>query len=150
MEAIENARTVLKAHPVTGTGLAAYGTEILVNIINESGGLPLRNGRDGAVYDKADNISGETLTEQYLIRNKGCFGCCIGCGRVVDIPSGPFKSRGEGPEYEGGMVLWSGLRHRRSGGGLPKQTLSAMNTDSTPSRWERPSPAPWSSSRQVI
>lgn len=104
MAAMENARNVLKAHPVTGQGLAAYGTEILVNIINETGGLPLRNGRDGAVYADADNISGETLAEKYLVRNKGCFGCCIGCGRVVRIPDGPFKSFGEGPEYEAG---WS-------------------------------------------
>ncbi len=104
MEAMTNARNVLKAHPVTGTGLAAYGTEILVNIINESGALPLRNGRDGSVYADADNISGETLAEKYLVRNKGCFGCCIGCGRVVRIPDGPFKSFGEGPEYEAG---WS-------------------------------------------
>lgn len=104
MDAIINARNVLKAHPVTGEGLAAYGTEILVNIINESGALPLRNGRDGAVYADADNISGETLADKYLVRNKGCFGCCIGCGRVVRIPDGPFKSFGEGPEYEAG---WS-------------------------------------------
>ncbi len=104
MEAITNARTTLKAHPVTGNGLAAYGTEILVNIINESGALPLRNGRDGSVYANADNISGETLADKYLVRNKGCFGCCIGCGRVVRIPDGPFKSFGEGPEYEAG---WS-------------------------------------------
>ena len=104
MAAIENARNVLKAHPVTGEGLAAYGTEILVNIINESGALPLRNGRDGSVFADADNISGESLTNKYLVRNKGCFGCCIGCGRVVRIPDGPFKSFGEGPEYEAG---WS-------------------------------------------
>lgn len=104
MEAITNARATLKAHPVTGNGLAAYGTEILVNIINESGALPLRNGRDGSVYANADNISGETLADKYLVRNKGCFGCCIGCGRVVRIPDGPFKSFGEGPEYEAG---WS-------------------------------------------
>lgn len=104
MDAITNARKMLKAHPVTGEGLGAYGTEILVNIINESGALPLRNGRDGSVFADADNISGETLAEKYLVRNKGCFGCCIGCGRVVDIPDGPFKSRGEGPEYEAG---WS-------------------------------------------
>ena len=54
MDAIENARKVLKAHPVTGEGLGAYGTEILVNIINESGALPLRNGRDGSLYADAD------------------------------------------------------------------------------------------------
>ena len=105
MEAMEKSRTMLKEHPVTGAGLGAYGTEILVNIINESGGLPVRNGRDGSVYDKAENISGEALADKYLIRNKGCFGCCIGCGRVVDVPNGPFKSRGEGPEYEAGWSL---------------------------------------------
>lgn len=105
MTAMADARKTLKEHPVTGTGLGAYGTEILVNIINESGALPLRNGRDGSYFDKAENISGEALAEKYLIRNKGCFGCCIGCGRVVDIPDGPFKSRGEGPEYEAGWAF---------------------------------------------
>ena len=47
-----DARDKLKAHPVTGAGLSAYGTQILVNIVNASGGLPLCNGRDGAVFDQ--------------------------------------------------------------------------------------------------
>ncbi len=103
-KAATDARATLKAHPVTGAGLSSYGTEILVNIINASGALPVNNGRDGSVYPQADDISGETLTAKYLLRNKGCFGCSIGCGRVTDINEGPFKSKGEGPEYEAG---WS-------------------------------------------
>lgn len=103
-EACKDARIKLKEHPVTGSGLPTYGTEILVNIINSVGGLPVNNGRDGSYYDKAENISGEFLTENYLLKNKGCFGCNIGCGRVVRIPDGPYKSFGEGPEYEAG---WS-------------------------------------------
>ena len=103
-QACMDARDKLKAHPVTGAGLSAYGTQILVNIVNASGGLPLCNGRDGAVFDQADDISGETLAAKYLLRNKGCFGCSIGCGRAVEIKEGPFKSKGEGPEYEAG---WS-------------------------------------------
>ena len=99
-----DARATLKAHPVTGAGLSAYGTQILVNIINASGAMPKNNGRDGSVFADADDISGETLTAKYLLRNKGCFGCSIGCGRVTDIKEGPFKSKGEGPEYEAG---WS-------------------------------------------
>lgn len=102
--AVTKTRTMLKEHPVTGTGLGAYGTEILVNIINEAGGLPLNNARDGAYFKQADDISGETLADKYLVRKKGCFACCIGCGRVTRIPDGPFKSFGEGPEYEAG---WS-------------------------------------------
>ena len=99
-----DARAQLAAHPVTGTGLGQLGTMILVNIVNSVGGLPVNNGRDGALFPQADDISGETLAARHLIRNKGCFGCSIGCGRLVDIASGAFKSRGEGPEYEAG---WS-------------------------------------------
>ena len=104
MAALSDARAKLKAHPVSGAGLAALGTQVLVNIINESGALPTRNWRDGSYFDKADDTGGETLAKTYLVKNKGCFGCSIACGRVTNIPDGPFKSFGEGPEYEAG---WS-------------------------------------------
>lgn len=105
LAACTDARQKLKDHPVTGGGLGAYGTEILVNIVNSSGGLPLRNWRDGAYYEDADDISGETLAEKYLVRNKGCFGCSMACGRVTKIKEGPFKSAGEGPEYEAAWAM---------------------------------------------
>jgi len=99
MEACADARAKLKAHPVSGAGLAAYGTNVLVNIINAAGALPTRNWQK-SVFDEADATGGETLADKYLVKNKGCFGCSIGCGRVTRIPDGPFKSFGEGPEYE--------------------------------------------------
>lgn len=101
------ARATLKDHPVTGAGLSAYGTMILVNIVNGVGGLPVNNGRDGSCFPQADDISGETLAAKHLLRNKGCFGCSIGCGRLVEIQSGEFKSKGEGPEYEAGWSFGS-------------------------------------------
>ena len=104
MDAVTNARAILKAHPVGGTGLAALGTQVLVNIVNESGALPTRNWRDGAVFEEADATGGESLAAKYLIKNKGCFGCSIDCGRVTRVPDGPFKSCGEGPEYETGWA----------------------------------------------
>ncbi|MCK9217845.1 MAG: aldehyde ferredoxin oxidoreductase family protein [Firmicutes bacterium] len=100
----KSSRKSLKDHPVTGTGLPTYGTQILINILNESGGLPTRNWRDGGIFEHAEETSGETLTEKYLVKNKGCFGCNIGCGRITKISDGKFKSFGEGPEYEAG---WS-------------------------------------------
>lgn len=103
-DACVDARKKLKANPVTGGGLPAYGTQILVNILNQSGGLPTRNWKDGGVFENAEDTSGEALSEKYLVRNKGCFGCSIGCGRITKIPGGKFKSFGEGPEYEAG---WS-------------------------------------------
>lgn len=105
MEASTDARTKLKEHPVTGGGLPTYGTQILINILNQSGALPTRNWRDGGIFEEAEGISGETLAEKYLVRNKGCFGCNIGCGRITRIPEGKFKSFGEGPEYEAGWAL---------------------------------------------
>jgi aldehyde:ferredoxin oxidoreductase len=104
MKAVTDARAKLKAHPVTSGGLPTYGTEILVNIINESGALPLHNWRDGAVFDRADDTSGEALVKNYLVKNKGCFGCSIGCGRVTRVHEGPYKMSGEGPEYEAGWA----------------------------------------------
>ena len=104
LEAAADARAKIKAHPVGGTGLPVYGTDVLVNIINASGALPTRNWRDGGEFAEADDTGGESLAKKYLIRNKGCFACCIGCGRLTRIPDGPYKSQGEGPEYE---AAWS-------------------------------------------
>lgn len=109
IEAAKDARRKLHEHPVTGEGLGAYGTNILVNILNEHGGLPVKNFSEAAVFPNAEKISGEYQAEKYLVRNKGCFGCCIGCGRVTDIPKGPFKSAGEGPEYEATWTFGSNL-----------------------------------------
>lgn len=109
LEAAKDARQKLKEHPVTGEGLAAYGTNILINILNEHGGLPVKNFSEAAVFPNAEKISGEYQAEKYLVRNKGCFGCSIGCGRVTDIPKGPFKSAGEGPEYEATWTFGSNL-----------------------------------------
>ncbi|HEY3364088.1 MAG TPA: aldehyde ferredoxin oxidoreductase family protein [Symbiobacteriaceae bacterium] len=97
-------RTQLAEHGVTGQGLPTYGTMVLVNILNSVGGFPVNNFRDSGTWSKAEQISGEALKDQYLVRNKGCFGCNIDCGRVTKIPSGPYAGMGEGPEYEAG---WS-------------------------------------------
>ena len=102
---VAKARTMLKEHTVTGNGLGTFGTEILVNIVNEVGGLPLRNGRDGSYWEQADDTSGERLNETHLVKNQGCFGCSIACGRVTKIEGkGNLDGFGEGPEYEAG---WS-------------------------------------------
>jgi aldehyde:ferredoxin oxidoreductase len=103
MAACWDARQKLINDPVAGTGLGAYGTEVLVNIINESGALPFHNWRDGSYDPNADNYSGEALTATYLVKKKACFGCTISCGRVTRV-TGKYESFGEGPEYEAG---WS-------------------------------------------
>lgn len=94
---------MLRQNPVTGEGLGALGTPVLVNIINQAGSLPTRNSQTGT-FEGAEAISGEKLASTYLKRNKGCMGCFIGCGRVTKLSGARFSGDGEGPEYE---TLWS-------------------------------------------
>ncbi|MGM0603813.1 MAG: aldehyde ferredoxin oxidoreductase family protein [Bacillota bacterium] len=103
METAFEVKKKINEQGLTGEGLAALGTASLVNVINEHGNLPTRNFRE-SVFENADKVSGETLAEDLLIKNKACFGCAIACGRVTEVPSGKYKGKGEGPEYE---TLWA-------------------------------------------
>ncbi|MGZ3613839.1 MAG: aldehyde ferredoxin oxidoreductase family protein [Thermodesulfobacteriota bacterium] len=94
----------VKANPVTSSGLPSYGTCVLVNIINASGILPTRNFSEG-VFEGAEKISGETLAEDILVRNRACFSCPIACGRVVKVTNPKYECFGEGPEYESDWAM---------------------------------------------
>ena len=102
-EAVLAAMAKIKANDVTHGGLPAYGTGVLVNIINAHGGLPTRNFQTG-VFPGAEKISGEALAANYLVRKKGCLACPVACGRATLVPGGPYAGHGEGPEYE---AQWS-------------------------------------------
>ena len=91
---------ILRDDPVAGGGLPSYGSAVLVNIINESGVLPVRNFQK-SYTDNADLISGETMTEKHLVKKQACFRCPIACGRVVKLADGSVVG---GPEYE---TVWS-------------------------------------------
>ncbi|HVO23842.1 MAG TPA: aldehyde ferredoxin oxidoreductase family protein [Candidatus Margulisiibacteriota bacterium] len=106
----------LKESAVTAEGLPVYGTAVLVNVINEHGAMPTRNHLE-TVFEKAEDMSGETLTDTRLVANKACFACTIACGRVTMLPgeaSNKFsvstsprnwKIAGEGPEYENAWAM---------------------------------------------
>jgi aldehyde:ferredoxin oxidoreductase len=97
-------RTFAKAlmdHPVTET-LATYGTNVLINVINEAGGLPTKNFTLGQ-FDGHDKISGETMHD--IIQERGgkpkhnCHaGCVIQCSQIYNDKDKNFKTAGF--EYE--------------------------------------------------
>ena len=101
--AMLKARDMIRNHPVGGGGLKKFGTDVLINILNESGGLPTRNFREG-VFPTADNVGGESLTKKILTRPRGCFSCIISCGRATRVTNPKYAGMGEGPEYE---TAWS-------------------------------------------
>jgi aldehyde:ferredoxin oxidoreductase len=89
----------IKENGVTGSGLPTYGTAVLVNILNEIGCHPTNNFQK-SVFEQAEDISGEEMTENYLTKKQACYRCPIACGRQVKMGD---KKVG-GPEYE---TLWS-------------------------------------------
>ncbi len=93
-------------HPVCGSALGAYGTNVLVNIVNEVGGLPTKNFRTGQ-YDQHDMISGEKMSELIEARGgkvkHGCHaGCVMQCSQVYVDKEGNYVTSGF--EYE---TIWA-------------------------------------------
>ena len=85
----------LQSHPMTGISLPKYGSAGLVTKANATCSLPTRNFQKG-FYEKAEDISGETLADTKLIKNMGCVSCPIRCERRVRVYDKDVK----GPEYE--------------------------------------------------
>ncbi len=84
-------KQILADNAVTGQGLPKYGTQVLMNVINEIGALPTRNSRD-VQFEGARKISGEAMHEKRasdgksnLVTNSACFGCTIACGRISQV-----------------------------------------------------------------
>lgn len=120
----------LNAHPVTGKlkddegnpygGLKNYGTNVLMNILNEAGGLPTKNFRSGR-FEHAAKISGEAVhelvdktKEKFGSEAQGTYGhpchpgCVIACSNVV-----PYQKNGKARvaplEYESAWALGANL-----------------------------------------
>ncbi|RCX26575.1 aldehyde ferredoxin oxidoreductase family protein [Thioalbus denitrificans] len=119
MQAATAAKQVLAGNAVTGQGLPKYGTQVLMNVINEVGALPTRNHRD-VQFEGAGHISGEAMHEPRpsdgkpnLVTNQACFGCTIACGRISRIDQKHYTvvnrpeywSASGGLEYEAAWAL---------------------------------------------
>ena len=106
MTATAAAKAVLAGNAVTGQGLPTYGTQVLMNVINEVGGLPTHNHRD-VQFDGAKDISAEAMAspratdgKAHLVTNQACFGCTIACGRISKIDETHFTVENK-PQYFG-------------------------------------------------
>jgi aldehyde:ferredoxin oxidoreductase len=105
MAATKAAKKVLADNAVTGQGLPTYGTQVLMNVINEMGASPTRNHRD-VQFEGARKISAEAMHEKrpdgksHLVTNQACFGCTIACGRISKLDETHFSVVNK-PEYWG-------------------------------------------------
>ena len=106
MFAVKAAKKVLADNGVTGTGLPAMGTQVLMSVINEVGALPTRNHRDNQ-FEGAKDIGAEAMAaprktdgKKHLVTNQACFGCTIACGRISKMDEGHFTIVNK-PQYRG-------------------------------------------------
>lgn len=124
MEATTKGKAVLAENAVTGQGLPTYGTQVLMNVINEIGAMPTRNFRE-VQFENASAISGEAMHEPResdgkpnLVRNGACFGCTIACGRISTIDPEHFSLQGEGKD-----------QYKVASGGLEYEAAWALGSD---------------------
>ncbi|MCY4361602.1 MAG: aldehyde ferredoxin oxidoreductase family protein [Gammaproteobacteria bacterium] len=122
MQAVNDGKQVLAENAVTGQGLPTYGTQVLMNVINEVGAMPTRNMRE-VQFEGASKISAEAMHEPResdgkpnLVTNAGCFGCTIACGRISTIDRGHFSIENK-PQYWG------------ASGGLEYEAAWALGSD---------------------
>ena len=106
LQVVAEKKRILAENAVTGQGLPTYGTQVLMNVINELGALPTRNARE-VQFEGAEKVSGEAMHEPRgsegkpnLVRNQACFGCTIACGRIARIDKEHFTVVNK-PEYWG-------------------------------------------------
>ena len=106
MAAVKAGKKVLAENGVTGTGLPAMGTQVLMSVINEVGGLPTRNHQDNQ-FEGAKDIGAEAMAtprktdgKKQLVTNQACFGCTIACGRISKMDEGHFTIENK-PQYRG-------------------------------------------------
>ncbi len=105
-KASQDGKKVLAENAVTGEGLPALGTQVLMNVINEVGALPTRNHRE-VQFEGASKISGEAMLEvresdgkANLTTNGACFGCTIACQRISTVDKNHFSVKDK-PQYHG-------------------------------------------------
>ncbi|MDH3637810.1 MAG: aldehyde ferredoxin oxidoreductase family protein [Gammaproteobacteria bacterium] len=122
IKATEEGKKVLRENAVTGQGLPQYGTQVLMNVINEAGAMPTRNMRE-TQFEGAHKISGEAMHEPRasdgqanLTTNAACFACTIACGRISTIDKEHFTIKNK-PEYWG------------NSGGLEYEAAWALGSD---------------------
>ena len=75
-KATSEGKKTLADNAVTGEGLPAMGTQVLMNVINEVGAMPTRNMKE-VQFEGAHKISGEAMAEPRESDGKPNFSCKI-------------------------------------------------------------------------
>ena len=99
-------------------GLTKYGTNAMIDSMQEFGALPTRNFNE-VQFDGVDKINPKAMMtpkpngHRNLVTNKACFGCTIACGRIAHIDEDHF-------------TIVNKPKYRHASGGLEYETAFAF------------------------
>lgn len=78
-----------------------FGTAGVLAPGEAEGDVPIRNWKLGSWPEGAKKIDGAVMKSRIVTSNYNCYGCVMGCGKTVQVKSGPFATvETGGPEYE--------------------------------------------------
>ncbi|HQD06510.1 MAG TPA: aldehyde ferredoxin oxidoreductase family protein [Bacillota bacterium] len=81
--------------------LGSMGTAANMEAKMFEGDVPSRNWGLGVWEEGAEKLSGIAMMDTILTGSHTCYGCPVGCKRVVKVEEGPYQmEEGPGPEYE--------------------------------------------------
>ncbi len=105
-ESAKDASKIIREHAFTPLR-RNYGTPVWVSPVNEAALLPTRNFQTG-VFDRAEDISGETMRARIVTKNGACYNCPIACWKYsrIGLDDDEIKEL-VGPEYETIALLGS-------------------------------------------
>lgn len=96
--------------------MKAFGTSGAMDLGSMTGDVPMKNWTLGEWDEGVAMINGPTMSDTILVKGHSCFGCAVGCKRVVKVEDGGLYDMPEsaGPEYEtvtglGAMMLIDNL-----------------------------------------
>ncbi|MFH1927969.1 MAG: aldehyde ferredoxin oxidoreductase family protein [Chloroflexota bacterium] len=95
---------------VGAQSLAKSGTGGNLDFMLMSGNLPLKNwaGDEWEIESVRAISAGRVSKDSFRKTKAGCYGCPVGCEKVVRVSSGPYAvEEGSGPEYETVAALGS-------------------------------------------
>lgn len=106
------------------TGVHRFGTTGLVSLMHPMGRFPTKNFQYGG-FDGFQEISGEILREDSLVRDIGCYNCPVGCDKIFSVKSGEFAGTTTSSlEYETLNAFGAGVLNRNLAALIKANVLS--------------------------
>jgi len=95
----------IKFSPVANM-MGAFGTNSSMDVGMATGDVPVKNWREAYWDEGPEKLGSVTVNNTILKKTHSCYGCPIGCKRIVEIREGQITiEEGPGCEYEAAVAL---------------------------------------------